>query len=1531
MKVNKTTFKNLLFLILLTVIETKAQTTIFNADFSTGTGNNAFTMGSWTRGNNANFTTTGVTAPYLYLAGYANNLNTSAITPKINLTGYEKLTLSLKFNFETELDFDGFKILFSTDDGATWNTLGKESDQAVNWYNRTSVSAFGSNQRAWSGNAENTWFSASIDLPSQGFDNKDNIRFAIQFRSDSSTNSFRGVAVDDFKIIGYPVTAKTYPSCSAFDKLEIWYKPDNLSALANNAAIDIWPNATAINPDWTNAVGTSTTRPLYKNNATSNVNFNPVVNFDGTKSLFSRQGFYNHDIFIVINPGTPISAAIATQDVLMGDDYLEIAGNEDITGLSVNNTSTRYGAGVPNIAAYNQGPNTKYGRAIISNTITYDRPVIFNARLNAAGTGMDLFLDGVDLGVTLNPALMSEVNVETFKLILNSRFWIGRSEYFGPSFNGDILEIMMFSARKSDTDRKKIETYLGIKYGINPGLFPVTAISLPHVPGEFIASDGTALWNNTLHSGFTYNVAGIGRDDCTGLNQKQSKSIDPESQLTIGLSDIYATNALNTNTFANDGDYLIWGSTIDPLTTMASPIEINLGSTIVTTVTNATNRTWKIVEKTITDIGNVKISIPAASLASLPALSGNSDYVLIIADDANFTTNIETIFLNAVSTNLEAVYNFNGTKYMKIGVAEEIIASRHIKFDGTDDYVRFNDIPVVNSAFSISAWVNGEGSNSSNNDKTIVSKKGSTQTSYHFLIDNTNKVVMRFNNGTTTSEIVSNTTLNSNQWRNVTFTLDGSNVGRLYIDGVLDVQTNMNARTDISNVFVIGARYINESSTVDFFKGKLDEIRIWNSALTASEIRFVMNQEIEEGIGNTVSGKIIPATITKNDISSKTWTSDIFAYFNLNNYIGTSLNDASGKKLRGNLSNYTRYTIEEQTAPLPYVSAANATWDSSSAWTNGTEMYYPNSSLTINSIPTRIDWNIIKTAHNVTSVGNKTLLAVIVDNNTLEIDNDSKLEVSHYLKINGKIDLTGKSQLIQTTDSDLDPSGTGILERDQQGSGNLYNYNYWSSPVSTVVSAVSNNTGFTIANALKDGTNPATPQSITWVAGFNGSANPMNIARYWLFKFTNLTSEYANWEQINENTVLQTAQAYTMKGSGIATPPAIATQNYVFSGKPNNGLINHSGIQIGINNINLIGNPYPSALNANAFITDNIGAITGTLYFWEHYPSNNSHVLAGYQGGYAARNLVGGTPPVSPPTISGLGSSLRVPGRYIPVALGFFVKGNSTGGQIIYQNSQRGFIKEDDADSNEMFKTQSNLSNSSNSSDQQTTTDTFAKIRLGYSGTTNSHRQLLIGFMNENADDSHNLGYDGEIIDIQPDDIYFRCGNYNLVIQGVGYFNANASYPLTLKSSQAGLVNIMIDSLENFDLNQPIYIHDNSNNSYHDITASNLSIMLPAGETANRFSLRFTNQTLSSNDIEINSTLAFYNADDEKIEIINTKNQTIEAVTLFSILGQKINHWEINSSETNIKLPVKRVETGIYIVKIKMDGNNYFSHKIIIE
>jgi hypothetical protein len=55
---------------------------------------------------------------------------------------------------------------------------------------------------------------------------------------------------------------------------------------------------------------------------------------------------------------------------------------------------------------------------------------------------------------------------------------------------------------------------------------------------------------------------------------------------------------------------------------------------------------------------------------------------------------------------------------------------------------------------------------------------------------------------------------------------------------------------------------------------------------------------------------------------------------------------------------------------------------------------------------TRIDWNIVETDH-ITSTGNKTVLGLLVNSDTLSAENDSKIEVSHYLKLDGKIDLVG--------------------------------------------------------------------------------------------------------------------------------------------------------------------------------------------------------------------------------------------------------------------------------------------------------------------------------------------------------------------------------------------------------------------------------------------------------------------------------------------------------------------------------------------
>lgn len=98
----------------------------------------------------------------------------------------------------------------------------------------------------------------------------------------------------------------------------------------------------------------------------------------------------------------------------------------------------------------------------------------------------------------------------------------------------------------------------------------------------------------------------------------------------------------------------------------------------------------------------------------------------------------------------------------------------------------------------------------------------------------------------------------------------------------------------------------------------------------------------------------------------------------------------------------------------------------------------------------------------------------------------------------------------------------------------------------------------------------------------------------------------------------------------------------------------------------------------------------------------------------------------------------------------------------------------------------------------------------------------------------------------------------------------------------------------------------------------------------NRFSLRFSNQTLSNNTQENIENIVFYNSEYHHLEIINSKNNEIKEVILLSILGQKINTWRVNSFENNIKLPIKNIATGVYIVKIKTNEGKYFSEKIMI-
>jgi hypothetical protein len=840
------------------------------------------------------------------------------------------------------------------------------------------------------------------------------------------------------------------------------------------------------------------------------------------------------------------------------------------------------------------------------------------------------------------------------------------------------------------------------------------------------------------------------------------------------------------------------------------------------------------------------------------------------------------------------------------GSPRDLNRKLYLDFDGRNDYAEDSSILGGLSNATLMAWIDLNAAFSSTG--VVVG-----QDKFQIKVS-ASRTLQAVVNGTT---LTFGTALTKSRWYHVAATFGGGYL-TLYLNGKL-VGTPLAVSGSIAADATKLTLGRNPLSSTNYFKGKIDEVRVFNTTLTATQIERMVYQEIQN-TASQVQGAIVPKDIGSLPFANllRYYRMDAYKDDIVDNLTTPTIDSGTGMKL------YNHKVINVQQAPMPFTTVRTGTFataiNDATKDINGADV-------------TAFDYSIIQVKHNITETSNSIDLAMFVDLGvTITMNNDTKLQNDWYLKLDGKIDLNGKSQLVQTTNSDLDITSSGSIERDQQGSKNIYNYNYWSSPVGAI-NNTSNNNPFTIAGVMKDGTT-ATPQNINWTYGLDGSpTSPITVSSYWIYKFQNLSNAYANWQSVGSTGTLNAAQGFTMKGSGTAA----SNQNYTFVGKPNNGTITTT---VAGGNLNLCGNPYASALDANAFISANTSAITGTLYFWEHASNNATHNIQGYQGGYSSRNLTGGTGPVAPADINGLGTSAKTPGRFIPVSQGFFVVATPAGGTITFDNSQRAFIKEDNVNSTTLFKTNTSILTSPNNNEQYNnnsedsyTQDTYKRVRLGITSTDNYHRQILLGFMENNATDAIDLGYDGLNIDNQPNDMYFINNTAKLNIQGVGYFDENKVFPIGIKNKIAGNVNIMIDNTENMDANQSIYILDNTNGEYHDITSNPFTVQLPQGLTEGRFSLTFkdNNNALANNNFNLEDGI--------KVAYINTKNTlniknnvadtTIEKVILFNLLGQSIVTFDVkDQNQQNIELPIKELSSGTYIVKIKTD-NGDITKKII--
>ena len=510
---------------------------------------------------------------------------------------------------------------------------------------------------------------------------------------------------------------------------------------------------------------------------------------------------------------------------------------------------------------------------------------------------------------------------------------------------------------------------------------------------------------------------------------------------------------------------------------------------------------------------------------------------------------------------------------------------------------------------------------------------------------------------------------------------------------------------------------------------------------------------------------------------------------------------------------------------------------------------------------------------------------------TLDITAGNYVNIVNNLTVNGTLEVRHEGSLVQQNDLGF-VAGTGTTNIYKTTPTYVeYDYTYWSSPVQNE----------TIANVL--------------------AANPSNYIFYAntaTFNDNNADSfddEQDDW--VVATGALTPGVGLIAMGQGAfttplgSTPYPTYTQSVVFSDAVNNGVVTVNVAQDNSNtdtsiNQNLIGNPYPSAIDPATFINANLG-LEGTLYFWAHrtFISNAQPGPDAYNftnADYDSYNLAGGV-------ASGAGGATPA-GFKIASGQGFFASVTDPTIDVIFNNSMRVTTG-----NNSFYRTQP-----------------VEKDRVWLNLTTqgNVFRQLLVAFF-DNTTQGYDRAYDGRRLEVGNDyDFYSLIGQDKYAIQSRETFNTNITVPLGFEVTQPDEVTIGIANLEGVLNTAEIYLEDKDLNIIHDLKSSDYTFDVDAaGDYKNRFVLRFNNGALSVDDeVKPTDKLIIYEQENEIISIRTSKNKIVKEVRMYDVLGRNLVKKQFNASTVGVSSENYKSGT-ILIVKVLLDNNELLISKFI--
>lgn len=325
---------------------------------------------------------------------------------------------------------------------------------------------------------------------------------------------------------------------------------------------------------------------------------------------------------------------------------------------------------------------------------------------------------------------------------------------------------------------------------------------------------------------------------------------------------------------------------------------------------------------------------------------------------------------------------------------------------------------------------------------------------------------------------------------------------------------------------------------------------------------------------------------------------------------------------------------------------------------------------------------------------------------------------------------------------------------------------------------------------------------------------------------------------------------------------------------------------------NIIGNPYPSAIDWFAFKADNAALLSGTMYLWRQQATGGVN----HASSYIALNALGTVP-------------YNAANEFIGSAQGFVVKTNATS-NVVFKNSHR-------VTNNQQFfrnSVENRLSNTGNS---------WLKLEGGGNKST-----ILIGF-NPSATTGFDNDYDGIFIGgTDALQLYSVLGADKLLINGQPQLIApnDVSIPLGFKSSSTGTFTISIDE-EFIDSQYLIKLEDTETSTVTDLKMSDYTFSINSTEENNsRFIVHYEyDTTLTSQGLaSVKESLKMYFSETDLNIILVDGIAQPRSISLYDVNARLVYSGDFKS-----KINTDDFSSGIYVVNLHFDDLGTVSKAVV--